>query len=115
KERRELFSTGDVLSKYPIIELPPRYEEFLTLKESCNQLKLDQHFADFMSMGLFPYPNGKIYKHQFESLKEAVVNHNNIIVTTGTGSGKTESFLFPLLYNIMTQKSSNSVHKGIKG
>src|SRR5690606_21553573 len=31
------------------------------------------------------------------------------------GSGKTESFLFPLLYNILSQKSNNSVHEGIKG
>jgi len=115
QERRELFKAGDVVSKYPIIELPPRYEEFLTLKESCDKLELDQHFADFASLGLFPFPNGRIYKHQFESLKEAAVNHNNIIVTTGTGSGKTESFLFPLLYNILSQKSNNSVHKGIKG
>jgi len=114
RERRELFTTGDVISKHPIIELTPRYEEFLTLKQSCDRLGLQQRFVDFASCGLFP-TNAKLYRHQFDSLQEAVVNKNNIIVTTGTGSGKTESFLLPLLYNILQQKSKGSTYEGIRG
>jgi len=43
---------------------------------------------------LFP-ANIKLHSHQAEMLKQALEG-NNCIITSGTGSGKTESFLLPL-------------------
>ena len=48
-----------------------------------------------------------MYEHQFKSLKGAVADRKHIIATTGTGSGKTECFLFPLLYDIYNEKILN--------
>lgn len=45
-------------------------------------------------------PNFPPYRHQFEAFKRLSTQNNEpqpVILTTGTGSGKTESFLFPLL------------------
>ena len=109
-ERNLLFSIDDTITKHPIIEFTPKYNEYDTIFNICNQLNLDVSFADFAELGLFPNYNGiksKLYSHQFESLKTAVVDRKNLIVTTGTGSGKTECFLFPLLYDILKEKIKN--------
>lgn len=110
-ERSLLFDTGDTITKYPIIEFTPKYKEYKSLKEICEELSLDHKFSEFASNGLFINRNSeesKLYTHQFQSIKEAVVNRKNIIVTTGTGSGKTECFLFPLLYDILIEKIKNN-------
>ncbi|MEY4906082.1 MAG: hypothetical protein RLZZ292_3897, partial [Bacteroidota bacterium] len=112
EERTALLKEEDAICKYPIIELVPRYEEFKTLQETCKDLNLDPRFADFAKQGLFAYRNGiesKIYEHQFKALQAAAVNRKNIVATTGTGSGKTECFLFPLIYDILEEK----LHKKI--
>ena len=107
EERRALLLEPDAVCKNPIIELVPRYDEFCTLTKACEELKLDGRFAEFAKAGLFPARNGeesKIYKHQFEALEAAVSKNKHIIATTGTGSGKTECFLFPLIYDILAEK-----------
>lgn len=115
-ERKALLENGDVISKYPIIELTTKYQEYSTLKEASVKLSLLPNFTDFASLGLFPIPDGKIYRHQFDALEEGAIKKNNIIITTGTGSGKTEAFLLPLLHNILSQRSeSKSNHHGVKG
>lgn len=109
-ERSQLFHTGDTITKYPIIEFTPKYKEYKSLKEICIELSLNDKFAEFASNGLFinrGLIESKLYTHQYQSIKEAVINRKNIIVTTGTGSGKTECFLFPLLYDILNEKIKN--------
>jgi len=117
-ERNSLLSIEDTITKYPIIEFTPKYKEYDTIENICKELYLDPSFAVFAEKGLFPNYNGiesKLYTHQYESLKTAVVDRKNLIVTTGTGSGKTECFLFPLLYDILNEKiknkNTNKVHK----
>jgi len=99
--------TLDAICKNPIIELVPRYEEYCTMNEACLRLNLDQTFAQFTKMGLFQDRNNvesKMYEHQFKSLEAAIGKRKHIVATTGTGSGKTECFLFPMLYDIYKEK-----------
>ena len=37
------------------------------------------------------------YAHQAEAIRETLAHHKNLMIMTGTGSGKTESFLLPIL------------------
>lgn len=48
-----------------------------------------------------------LYVHQEESIRK-LKNGKNIIVSTGTGSGKTESFLIPILDYLMNEKEQNN-------
>ena len=54
-----------------------------------------------LNEALFVKPSFDPYHHQFESFKRLSTRNEHepepVILTTGTGSGKTESFLFPLL------------------
>jgi DEAD/DEAH box helicase domain-containing protein len=119
-ERKKLLLEPDAICKNPIIELVPRYQEFVTINEACRKLGLNQGFVKFTKSGLFPdlgQKESKIYEHQFLALKSAVVERKNIVVTTGTGSGKTECFLFPLLYDILEEKltRSSAITPAIRG
>jgi Lhr-like helicase len=60
---------------------------------ALNELEAET-FRALVKTGLFP-SFAKLHAHQAEMLKEAL-NGNNCIITSGTGSGKTESFLLPL-------------------
>ncbi|TDE14788.1 DEAD/DEAH box helicase [Dyadobacter psychrotolerans] len=106
-ERRKLFDEPNAIAKLPIIELTPKYQQYGTISSACKELDLDSRFAEFVQVGLFGADKDeerKIYIHQFESIKAALVERKHLIVTTGTGSGKTECFLLPLTYDILKEK-----------
>lgn len=114
KERRNLYETTGVICKEPILELVPKYTEVKTLKEACDDLELDTDFANFARTGLFPDGGGKerkLYTHQLQAFETAYVNKKNIIATTGTGSGKTECFLLPLVANILDESKNRKKAK----
>lgn len=48
------------------------------------------------------------YKHQAESWK-ALSNGKSIVVTSGTGSGKTECFMYPVLSDLYEQGRTNAI------
>lgn len=94
---------GAITYREPFIEIQPEYfSEGKTLQELVNEhpeLQLPDGFCDFISTGLMSY---KPYKHQFEMLQKAWTG-SNVIITTGTGSGKTESFMLPLLASLFKE------------
>ena len=45
-----------------------------------------------------------LYKHQ-EKAFEAIKNGRNVVVSTGTGSGKTECFVIPIINELITKTS----------
>ncbi|WP_068598608.1 DEAD/DEAH box helicase [Vaginella massiliensis] len=113
-ERNDLLNSDETITKYPIIEFTPKYESYDTIENICDELKIDQRFASFVRKGLFPnFGNQKseLYVHQYQSFKTASIDRKNLIVTTGTGSGKTECFLFPLFYDILNEKINSSKEK----
>lgn len=116
-EREALLNDGDLIARYPSIEFTPKFQEHISVRDAVNQLKLDHDFIDFVRSGLFEDIDGKekkLYHHQYEGLTEAVVNRKNIIATTGTGSGKTETFLLPLFYDILQAKKRDN-SESVKG
>jgi Lhr-like helicase len=67
-----------------------------------NQEELEL-FQKFCLSGLVE-ENRPLYEHQIEMIKN-YAKGNNCIITTGTGSGKTESFLLPLFAYLTKQLS----------
>ena len=102
KERYALLNYDKVLYRKPWIEPLPDYVssnkriQDLTLDDLGNALSEAEAntFKELVATGLFP-SFAKLHSHQAEMLKETL-RGNNCIITSGTGSGKTESFLLPL-------------------
>jgi len=96
-ERDDVLRADEVLSQEPLIELlsVPR-DSGQKLADAVADLPREYAGLAHLARPLFPGTR-RLYKHQRDSLWEAVANGRDIVVTTGTGSGKTESFLLPLL------------------
>ncbi|WPV65414.1 DEAD/DEAH box helicase [Chitinophaga sp. LS1] len=102
KERYALLNYDKVLYRKPWIEPLPDYIssnkriDDLTLTDLGNALNASEAdtFKGLVKTGLFN-ANIKLHSHQAEMLQKALEG-NNCIITSGTGSGKTESFLLPL-------------------
>ena len=45
----------------------------------------------------------RLYSHQESAIRAAHINGHNVVVATGTASGKTESFLYPILFELYRQ------------
>lgn len=54
-----------------------------------------------------------LYSHQEEAIRQIGAGRSAII-TTGTGSGKTESFLFPILNDLMKEVEDGNKEVGIR-
>lgn len=100
QERQELLRHEATLAQPPLVETIPVYPpSSLSLQAASQQLPAGYRDLHHLAHELMPPPQ-TLYPHQWESLREVVVNRRDIVVTTGTGSGKTECFLLPLLAEI---------------
>jgi ATP-dependent helicase YprA (DUF1998 family)/Zn finger protein HypA/HybF involved in hydrogenase expression len=98
-ERRQLFSESGATFHVPALEATPFYTTGKTYREmlipSEGAVALER-CSGFPGTGVFQQP----FKHQAEAIEHFVGNGRDIIVATGTGSGKTECFLLPLLASL---------------
>jgi ATP-dependent helicase YprA (DUF1998 family) len=109
-ERRILLNTDRVLYREPWIEPLPDYKSSgitisqLTKSDVPNMTDAElETFKSLVKTGLFSdtFP---MYAHQANMLKQSMSN-KHCIITSGTGSGKTESFLLPLFAQLSKELS----------
>jgi len=112
RERRALLETPGALCTAPLLEPLPRYKSVdWTLRELAgNDTWLTQlsaqarrAFVRLVSSGLFDSEDVRLYRHQATMLQRGTEVGRPGIVTSGTGSGKTESFLLPVLAQIVRE------------
>ena len=100
KEREKL------LREYGLLFQAPRFEPIFpypssekTLSQLCHDLQLPSELGEFIATGgeegLAPIDR-PLFKHQAEAFEASVIDKKDVVVTTGTGSGKTECFLLPI-------------------
>lgn len=105
-ERNALVKEDGTICQPPIIEIVPKYHEKATLEDFCKNENVDIELDEFVNTGLFvnnTKQKRKLYDHQYNALKSAHVDKKHIIVTTGTGSGKTECFLLPVIADLIKE------------
>ncbi|MGV0876456.1 DEAD/DEAH box helicase [Martelella sp. FLE1502] len=122
--RRDLLSKDGELALDPIFEVVPRYQ---TWDRGLEALLADEEgrlrgytaderraFVELALSGLFERDRRKAgfvgsyrpYSHQIEMLFRGVCDGTPGIVTSGTGSGKTESFMLPILAHLAKEATS---------
>ena len=104
-ERRHELERPAAVSGEPLIELIPRYmSDAATLTELVESILPGTGIARLIQPGLFPETVEKAFVHQAKAFRAFFggepSGRRNILVRSGTGSGKTESFLFPIIANI---------------
>jgi len=123
KERRALLESPGTLCTELLLEPIPRYETDCKIESLVHDSPEDPRlpefsplerraFVDLALSGLLDSEETadgtlrsrvsafEIYKHQAQMLKRGVQEGNPGVVTSGTGSGKTESFLLPIFARI---------------
>ena len=104
QERANLLDTPGVFFQDPYLELLPQYStaKQLDALDATDLPGLSEEarrgFIALAGSGLMP-PNAILYVHQQKMLR-AALERKHCVVVTGTGSGKTESFLLPVLASI---------------
>jgi len=104
-ERDRLLSRVGALSQPPLVEPVPVYESSgYDLGNATN--RLPAQYADLAPLAHELFPAGRdLYRHQWQSLNDVLAGRD-IVVTTGTGSGKTECFLLPLFAQLARESST---------
>lgn len=98
EERKLLLEEAGTISQRPYVEVTPTY----ATGKDFSQLDIPKTIADFLDdLSKFSPPVGVFspYKHQSDALENffSKENEKDLIVATGTGSGKTETFLYTIL------------------
>ena len=98
----------DFVVKGPILDITPTFDKGKSIMELIKENILSSEFTklDF-------HLNRKLYKHQEKAIRK-IKNRRNIIVSTGTGSGKTESFLLPILNHLFEEKEKGILTSGVR-
>lgn len=107
RERRDLLSAKGVATQDLLLELVPPYPASVTMFEACAMAGLDSGIADALGQIIFGSSDIQLRYHQAQSLitsLQAGMAERNVVVTSGTGSGKTESFLLPILARLLKER-----------
>ncbi|MHB0970848.1 MAG: DEAD/DEAH box helicase [Thermoanaerobaculia bacterium] len=124
EERRQLLRQPGQFCADPFIEPLPRYEsagfgidDLINDEDNDHRLpgfsKAERaNFANIVLRGLFDSDvdaggerraKNQLFTHQAQALRRGVSAGSPVIVTSGTGSGKTESFLLPIFASIIRE------------
>ncbi|MBC9937035.1 MULTISPECIES: DEAD/DEAH box helicase [unclassified Leucobacter] len=104
-QRRQLLEEEGVIFREPFIESTPRYRTERKFADLQLDASVQQLFAALTQQvgTLDPLLFDPPYTHQANALEWACRDGSSLAVTTGTGSGKTESFLLPMLAKLATE------------
>jgi ATP-dependent helicase YprA (DUF1998 family)/ribosomal protein S27E len=111
-EIERLLNQTGLLLKGPYVEALPDYRKGGSLESlaSGEHPLLHKDFAQ-LPESEFTRP---LHKHQGEALRAILGEQRNIVVATGTGSGKTECFLYPILDELLKETSEQRQRSGVR-
>jgi ATP-dependent helicase YprA (DUF1998 family) len=87
-------------------EVRRKFASGTSLKELANQGVIHPDLVKFTDFVLFA--------HQTKALELASGKNRNVIIATGTGSGKTESFLLPIIDSLLKERDAGTLSDGIR-
>ncbi len=100
----------DRLVKGPLLEASPPFKTGLSLAQLVNEGILHRNFQSLCQAETLPYER-PLYVHQEKAIHNVTKTGRNLIVATGTGSGKTESFLIPILDYLLREEEAGTLHQ----
>ena len=104
RERRRLLDQAGATWQEPWVEvLRPYAVTGQGVEKALLSTGASEDLVSFGRAGLLEHKD--VFEHQRDSLASAL-NGRNVAVTAGTGSGKTEAFLLPVIASILAESAS---------
>lgn len=104
-------SKENLLSKGPYLEVTAPYKKGSSVAELVSEGQLSPRFLQ-MNQHELPMDRA-LYTHQERAIRKAN-EQKNFIVSTGTGSGKTESFMLPILDSLFREAEKGTLTPGVR-
>ena len=103
-ERSALLREREVIAQDPFIEATPAFAPARLLRELEQEhtTNIPPGLSELVQHGV-PVDRFPLYTHQEEALLASFEDAPNLLVATGTGSGKTEAFVLPILARILKE------------
>jgi len=98
------------LAKGPYLEATPVFRLGLRPRRLLPELLEEIPDEGFLRALLADRP---LYAHQEQAIRLVTAGHN-IVVATGTGSGKTEAFLYPILTSLYEEHRTGGLGPGVR-
>lgn len=107
---RAALEAGDGLLKGPFVEHNRGFRHGQSARTIADELFSGQ--ASELHPALLDAP---LYLHQEQALRRVHADERNVVVATGTASGKTESFLYPILFSLYQEYMAGTlVRPGVR-
>jgi len=105
-----------VVSNGPFVEIKDTFESGKSIKQLIDAGTLSPLFADLEKNKHYEPKlplNRPLYLHQEKAI-EKIVEGENVVVSTGTGSGKTHCFLIPVINELLREQEAGTLDDGVR-
>jgi DEAD/DEAH box helicase/Helicase conserved C-terminal domain len=103
--------TSGSMTRGPYLDVTPPYEKGASIRDLVDQGLLSHELLNVCS-GALP-ADRPLYVHQERAIRKAVAGRS-LVVATGTGSGKTEGFLVPILDSLAREHDAGTLVPGVR-
>ena len=110
EQLKELLCHDNAVVRGPYLQISHNFPKGANIQELIEEGILSR---EFIKLGYEPFLNRRLYAHQEEAIRK-VISGRNVVVSTGTGSGKTESFIIPILNHLMGEKEAGTLSQGVR-
>ena len=98
--------------KGPYLETTLPFVEGKSLEQLADEGLISK---EFKTMGKdVHYSDWNLRIHQEQALRKIITEERNMVVSTGTGSGKTECYLYPIFNELMREKEAGTLDPGVR-
>lgn len=98
--------------KGPILEATPPFVKGSSIGDLISSGVLHR---DFQRLDSEHFPiDRKLFLHQETAIRKVVEEGRNVVIASGTGSGKTEAFLIPILDYLLKEQANNELGPGVR-
>ncbi|MFA5541357.1 MAG: DEAD/DEAH box helicase [Bacteroidales bacterium] len=115
-QKKLIDELGRTVSNGPFVEIKDSFKSGKTIDELINKNILSPLFKELEknkeNSPKLPISRA-LYLHQEKAI-EKIVSGKNVVVSTGTGSGKTNCFLIPVINELLREKERGELNDGVR-